>query len=74
MATAKEFAGKGYGAKLIAFALIELNANNACYLWCNARTSAIEFYKKQGFVLNSAEFEIEGVGPHYEMFKSLIKT
>src|SRR4051812_36832767 len=67
MATAKEFAGKGYGGELIDFALSQLNATKATYLWCNARTSAIEFYKKKGFELCSEEFEIEGVGPHYEM-------
>ncbi len=67
MATSTEQVGKGYGAKLIDFALSQLNATNATYLWCNARTSAIEFYKKKGFELVSSEFEIEGVGPHYEM-------
>jgi len=73
MATATEFAGKGYGAKLIDFAISQLNATKATYLWCNARTSAIEFYKKKGFELSSDEFEIEGVGPHYEMIINLSK-
>lgn len=71
MATAKEFVGEGYGAKLIDFAITQLKATNATYLWCNARTSAIEFYTKKGFELVSSEFEIEGVGPHYEMIKNL---
>ncbi|MEJ5992811.1 GNAT family N-acetyltransferase [Pedobacter sp. Du54] len=71
MATAKAFAGKGYGAELIDFAIIQLNAAKANYLWCNARSSAIEFYKKKGFELSSDEFEIEGVGPHYEMIINL---
>ncbi len=73
MATAAVFSGKGYGAKLIDFAISQLNATNAAYLWCNARSSAIEFYKRKGFELTSAEFEIEGVGPHYEMILN-IKT
>ncbi len=71
MATDRDFAGKGYGAKLIDFAISELTALNADYLWCNARSSAIEFYQKKGFDLSSAEFEIEGVGPHYEMILNL---
>jgi len=74
MATAKEFAGKGYGSHLVDFAVIQLNATKASYLWCNARTSAIEFYKKKGFELSSEEFEIEGVGPHFEMIKNLTKV
>ncbi len=73
MATAKNFAGKGFGSKLIDFAISQLNATKATYLWCNARTSAIEFYKKKGFELSSDEFEIEGVGPHYEMIINLTK-
>ncbi len=71
MATLKEQAGKGYGAKLIDFALSQLKVTNAAYLWCNARTSAIEFYKKKGFDVVSSEFEIEGVGPHYEMILTI---
>lgn len=73
MATAKEFAGKGYGAKLIDFAITQLNATKATYLWCNARTNAVEFYKKKGFEIMSSEFEIEGVGPHFEMLRNLNK-
>lgn len=73
MATAAEFAGKGYGGALIDFAVSQLNATKATYVWCNARTSAIEFYQKKGFELSSSEFEIEGVGPHYEMILNLNK-
>ena len=73
MATDPAFAGKGYGAKLIDFALIQLNATNASYVWCNARKSAVEFYKKKGFQISSDEFEIEGVGPHYEMILEIKK-
>ncbi len=73
MATDQDFAGKGYGAQLIDFAISELNALNATYLWCNARSGAIEFYQKKGFDLSSSEFEIDGVGPHYEMILNLNK-
>ncbi len=67
MATDQVCAGKGYGSLIIDFALGQLKGTKAAYLWCNARTSAVEFYKKKGFTAVSAEFEIEGVGPHYEM-------
>ncbi len=71
MATTKEFAGNGYGTKLIDFAISQLRSTKATYLWCNARSSAIEFYQKMGFELSSTEFEIKGVGPHYEMIINL---
>ncbi|RYG12349.1 MAG: GNAT family N-acetyltransferase, partial [Chitinophagaceae bacterium] len=71
MATDTAFAGKGYGAQLIDFAISRLNATQATHIWCNARTSAVEFYKKKGFNLTSEEFEIKGVGPHYEMIINL---
>lgn len=73
MATDTPFLGKGYGKQLIAFAIAYINNTNAEYLWCNARTSAIKFYEKLGFELIGEEFEIAGVGPHYEMILKLKK-
>jgi predicted GNAT family N-acyltransferase len=67
MATATGHLGKGYGSMLIDFAKIQLHTAKAKYVWCNARTSAIAFYQKLGFELISSEFEIAGIGPHYEM-------
>jgi predicted GNAT family N-acyltransferase len=71
MATDTNAEGKGYGSKLIEFAVDYIKQTNAQYLWCNARTSAIKFYQKLGFELVSEEFEIAGVGPHYEMILNL---
>ncbi|MNJ97642.1 Acetyltransferase (GNAT) family protein [compost metagenome] len=72
MATDTSFFGKGYGAILIKYALDYLIEAKADYIWCNARTSAVDFYKKQGFEIISEEFEISGVGPHYIMILNLI--
>jgi len=72
MATDTPFLGKGYGAMLIKYAVDYIKAAKAEYIWCNARTSAIDFYKKQGFEVVSEEFEIPGVGPHYIMILNLI--
>jgi predicted GNAT family N-acyltransferase len=36
-------------------------------IWCNARVSAMGFYRKAGWTVESEEFEIEGVGPHVRM-------
>lgn len=71
MATDSLYAGKGYGKQLIEFAVEYIKKTNAQYIWCNARSSAIKFYQKLGFELASEEFEIAGVGPHYEMILKL---
>lgn len=67
MATDTPYLGKGYGKQLIQFAVQYIKTTKATYIWCNARSTAIEFYKKLGFEIVSEEFEIAGVGPHYEM-------
>ena len=71
MASDPAFAGKGYGAKLINFAIDELTSANAAYIWCNARSSAAAFYTKLGFTMISEEFEIPGIGPHFNMIRLL---
>lgn len=71
MATDPEFSGRGHGAELIKFAVKELRSAQGSYIWCNARSSAVVFYQKLGFELISAEYEIPGVGPHFNMIKHL---
>ncbi|WP_342331038.1 GNAT family N-acetyltransferase [Pedobacter sp. FW305-3-2-15-E-R2A2] len=71
MASDPAFAGKGYGAKLINFAIDELTSANAAYIWCNARSAAAAFYTKLGFTMISEEFEIPGIGPHFNMIRLL---
>ena len=72
MATDDAFFGKGYGASLVKYAVDYIKEAKAEYIWCNARTSAVDFYKKQGFEIVSEEFEIPGVGPHYIMILNLV--
>lgn len=67
MATHPESGGKGYGAALIRFAIEYLEEYDTDYLWCNARSTAAGFYKKIGFTTESPEFDIPGIGFHYEM-------
>ncbi|TKC08201.1 GNAT family N-acetyltransferase [Pedobacter polaris] len=71
MATDTPFLEKGFGKQLIEFAIEYIRKTNARYIWCNARTPAIKFYQKLNFELVSEEFEIAGVGPHYEMILKL---
>jgi len=65
MATDPDLQGQGLGARLIAFAVDHLRAQQADLLWCNARENAMPFYRKLGFILHSDAFDIPGIGPHY---------
>ncbi|KIO76259.1 acetyltransferase [Pedobacter lusitanus] len=71
MATDPAYTGKGFGAELINFAMDELRSVHASYIWCNARTAAVGFYSKLGFEVISEEFEIPGIGPHYDMLNQI---
>jgi GNAT superfamily N-acetyltransferase len=73
MATDKRHTGKGFGAALVNFAKDHLKNLQASYLWCNARQVAVGFYSKLGFAIVSEEFNIPGIGPHYEMLVRLNK-
>jgi len=73
MATDTPYLGKGFGKQLVEFAVEYITKTKATYIWCNARTAAVKFYEKLGFEIISEEFEIAGVGPHYEMILNLKK-
>lgn len=74
MATSDRAQGKGYGKLLLQKAEEILNDKGVDIIWCNARVVAIEFYKKMGYQLMSDIFEVPQIGPHYVMFKKLIKV
>jgi predicted GNAT family N-acyltransferase len=67
MATGTAFNGQGYGAAVIKFAIDELKKRGATYIWCNARSTAVGFYSKLNFSILSEEFEVPGIGPHFNM-------
>ncbi|MBV1880083.1 MAG: GNAT family N-acetyltransferase [Pseudomonadales bacterium] len=71
MATASNVRGRGIGLKLLEAAENYAEQNNSNYIWANSRTVAIGFYKKAGYTIESQEFEIKGVGPHYLVRKRL---
>lgn len=68
MATAPEVRGKGFGRALILACLVFARENGVPLLWCNARTSALGFYRKLGFEIAGAEFIVPDVGPHFRMW------
>ncbi|MFC6100063.1 GNAT family N-acetyltransferase [Olivibacter domesticus] len=48
-ATDRNYQGKGYGSTLLNFILTYTKEQGVLNIWCNARISAIKFYKKHGF-------------------------
>lgn len=71
MASSNAAQGKGYGKTLLTEAEIRLKKRGVDIIWCNARTIALDFYKKLGYQTVGAMFEVPEVGPHYVMFKKL---
>jgi GNAT superfamily N-acetyltransferase len=73
MATAPEFRSGGIGTEMLRLAEEKLKeAGPVRQLWCNARTPALSFYKRQGWKVVSEEFFIPTAGPHYRMIKTLL--
>ena len=71
MASVKKAQGKGFGKLLLEEAEVKLKNQGVDILWCNARTVALDFYKKSGYQMVGNVFEVEQVGPHFLMFKKL---
>jgi predicted GNAT family N-acyltransferase len=72
MATDPQYLGKGVGSAVLRYGEETLRSCGRSVLWCNARTSAVGFYLKQGWKIVSDEFVISDVGPHFKMMKDLI--
>ncbi|HEY9071665.1 MAG TPA: GNAT family N-acetyltransferase [Candidatus Ozemobacteraceae bacterium] len=64
--------GRGIGRRLLDQARAILGTVDSRRLWwCNARTTAVPFYRALGWETVSGEFEIPSIGPHYRMIYNL---
>lgn len=63
MAVLPEYRGSGLGGAL----LEAVHAEVAAPMWCNARTTAVEFYARHGWRPIGAPFEMAATGPHQRM-------
>lgn len=59
-ATLTQFQGSGYGTQLLKYIIQFSIRESVDILWCNARISAIEFYKKLGFTETQTRFKKNG--------------
>ena len=71
MATDFNFQRKGYASDLMEESFKELKNRDCGMVWCNARLVAVDFYKSIGFKIIGELFDIEGIGPHYYMYKEI---
>lgn len=71
MATEPSKQGQGIGTMVLAACLAHARSKQGALMWCNARTSALAFYRKHGFETVGDEFETPGVGPHFVMVRKL---
>ena len=71
MATLPEVRGAGFGKALLDACVAAAREKGAAILWCNARTSAADFYTKNGWQIVGDEFDIPTVGPHFRMWRAL---
>lgn len=61
--------GIGIGTALLSKVLPVLWRMGASELWCNARTSAVAFYRKAGFATVGGAFELPGLGEHHVLVR-----
>jgi GNAT superfamily N-acetyltransferase len=71
MAVALAYQNRGIGAALIEASYPILREKKASLVWCNAREIALDFYKKNGFEIAGAVFEIPSIGKHFVMARSI---
>ncbi len=71
MATLPEVRGAGFGKALLDACVAAARERGAALIWCNARTSAADFYAKHGWRIAGDVFDIPTVGPHFRMWRDL---
>jgi GNAT superfamily N-acetyltransferase len=67
MASAPDTRRRGIGRALLEAVVSHVAAAGGGEVWCNARTPAIGFYARHGFVVLSEPFDIPRIGPHVVM-------
>ena len=71
MAVDPRFQGQGHGRQLLEHCLRAVAEQGGEVLWCNARSTAVGFYRGAGLETVGEEFIIPGVGAHYVMWRGM---
>ncbi|WP_241759439.1 GNAT family N-acetyltransferase [Pyxidicoccus parkwayensis] len=71
MAVDKTLQGSGFGAALLRACLEHALQQGGTQVWCNARATAMGFYRSLGFSQKGDPFELPGIGLHHFMWRTL---
>jgi len=71
MAVDEDFQKQGLGQLVLEELLKNALKNKRSKVWCNARTSILDFYLRRGFFKQGEEFILPGNIPHYKLIKNL---
>jgi ribosomal protein S18 acetylase RimI-like enzyme len=74
MATAPQARGQGAGSAVLAALIAHAHGEGAERVWCNARSPALNLYRRAGFTVISDEFELPEIGPHFRLCLPLSGT
>lgn len=69
MATVPEARRHGLGSRLLAAVLAHVETHGGGLLWCHARTPAVSFYERAGFVTRGTPWDELDIGPHITMWR-----
>ena len=72
VATAPEARGQGYGGQLLQSAIAYVAQQKGTFLWCHARTTALDYYRRYGFQPEGEMFESPGTGWHYFIWRAIV--
>ena len=67
MATDPGHRGRRYGSMLAAACVAHARSQGASRVWLQARPAAVRLYQREGFVAETEEFIVPGLGPHVRM-------
>jgi GNAT superfamily N-acetyltransferase len=72
MAVTSDRQGRGVGGQVLAAAVTEVRARGGRLIWCEARSSAVPFYRQHGFEVEGPEYDHAESGlPHRRMWRAL---
>lgn len=71
MAVTKTYQGNAMGNLLLNKADRMVLARKENFIWIHARKLALNFYRRNGYSVVGASFDIPGIGEHYLMYKRL---
>jgi GNAT superfamily N-acetyltransferase len=71
MATRDDARRRGLGTLVLDALLEHVAAQGGGLAWCNARVGATTLYARAGLAARGQVFEIPGIGPHVEMWRTV---